>query len=50
MKTVSYPLISNVCALAIGVLLVWWPQAAVIYLVITVGVLFLILPIYTSEY
>lgn len=42
MKTVSYPLISDVCALAIGVLLVWWPQAAVIYLVITVGVLFLI--------
>lgn len=42
MKSVSYPLISDVCALVIGVLLVWWPQAAVIYLVITVGVLFLI--------
>lgn len=42
MKTVSYPLISDVCALAIGVLLVWWPQAAVIYLVITVGILFLL--------
>lgn len=42
MKNLNYPLISSVCALVIGVLLVWWPQAAVIYLVISIGVLFLI--------
>lgn len=31
-----------VCALVLGILLVAWPEAAIIYLVITVGVLFLV--------
>ena len=30
------------CALVIGVLLVAWPEAAILYLVITIGVLFLV--------
>lgn len=42
MKTMNYALISNLCALIIGILLVVWPNAAVNYLVITIGVLFLL--------
>ncbi|WP_291586199.1 HdeD family acid-resistance protein [Bacteroides sp.] len=42
MKTMNYSLIRTVCALIIGLVLVLWPDAAVQYLVITLGVLFLI--------
>ena len=42
MKSWNYAAISSLCALAIGILLVVWPEAAIIYLVITVGVLFLL--------
>lgn len=42
MKSLNYALVSSLCALVIGVLLVAWPDMAVNYLVITVGVLFLI--------
>lgn len=42
MKTMNYALISSLCALIIGILLVVWPNAAVNYLVITIGVLFLL--------
>lgn len=42
MKSLSYAAMSSVCALVIGILLVIWPEAAIIYLVITVGVLFLL--------
>ena len=42
MKSLNYAAISSLCALAIGILLVVWPEAAIIYLVITVGVLFLL--------
>lgn len=42
MKSLNYAAMSSICALAIGVLLVVWPEAAVTYLVITVGVLFLL--------
>ena len=40
MKTMNYSIIRCVCALVIGVLLVAWPEAAILYLVITIGVLF----------
>lgn len=42
MKTMNYSIIRCICALVIGVLLVTWPEAAIIYLVITIGVLFLV--------
>lgn len=42
MKTMNYSMIRCICALVIGVLLVAWPEAAIIYLVITIGVLFLV--------
>ncbi|MBC8594878.1 DUF308 domain-containing protein [Oscillospiraceae bacterium N12] len=42
MKTMNYSLIRTVCAFIIGLVLVLWPDAAVQYLVITIGVLFLI--------
>lgn len=42
MKSLNYAAISSLCALVIGILLVVWPEAAIIYLVITVGVLFLL--------
>ena len=42
MKTMNYALMSSLCALVIGVLLVVWPDVAVNYLVITIGVLFLL--------
>lgn len=37
----NYSIIRCICALVIGVLLVAWPEAAILYLVITIGVLFL---------
>ena len=42
MKTMNYSLVSSLCALVIGILLVVWPGLAVNYLVITIGVLFLL--------
>lgn len=42
MKTINYFILRSVIALAIGILLVVWPDAAINYLVITIGVLFLI--------
>lgn len=42
MKTMNYSIIRCICALVIGVLLVAWPEAAILYLVITIGVLFLV--------
>ena len=41
MKDRSYAVISTLCSLVIGILLVVWPDAAVIYLVIAIGALFL---------
>ena len=38
----NYSIIRCICALVIGVLLVTWPEAAILYLVITIGVLFLV--------
>lgn len=42
MKSVNNTLVSSICALIIGTLLVVWPGVAVNYLVITIGVLFLL--------
>ena len=42
MKTMNYSLIRTVCAFVIGLVLVLWPDAAANYIVITIGVLFLI--------
>lgn len=38
----NYSLIRTICALVIGLVLVLWPNAATNYIVITIGVLFLI--------
>lgn len=37
MKTMNYSIIRCICALVLGVLLVAWPEAAILYLVITIG-------------
>lgn len=42
MKTLSNSLLRSVFSLVIGVLLVIWPEAAMEYLIITIGVLFVI--------
>lgn len=42
MKTMNYFVIRSIFALVLGVLLVVWPEVAINYLVITIGVLFLI--------
>ena len=42
MKTMNYSLIRILFALVIGLVLVLWPNAAASYIVITVGVAFLI--------
>lgn len=42
MKKINYALISSLCALVMGVLLILWPDVAVNYLVIAIGVLFLV--------
>ena len=42
MKSFNYSLFSSLSALVIGILLVVWPGEAVTYLVITIGVLFLL--------
>lgn len=42
MKTISYAMLRAVCALVIGLVLVMFPDQAAEYLVITVGIIFLI--------
>lgn len=42
MKTINYFTLRSVFSVAIGLLLVFWPETAINYLVITIGVLFLI--------
>ena len=42
MKSINYAAMSSICSLIIGVLLVLWPGEAMTYLVITIGVLFLL--------
>lgn len=42
MKSLNYALVSSLCALVIGILLVVRPDIAVNYLIIAIGALFLI--------
>lgn len=42
MKSINYSLIRTIAALIIGLVLVIWPDAAADYLVITIGILFII--------
>ena len=42
MKSINYATMSSICALITGVLLVVWPDVAINYLVITIGVLFML--------
>ncbi len=42
MKTMNYTVVRGICAMVVGLLLVVWPETAIIYLVITIGALFLI--------
>lgn len=42
MKAMNYSLLRTICAFVIGLVLVMWPNDAVRYLVITIGVMFLI--------
>lgn len=46
MRLFGYSVMCSLCALIMGILLVMWPEAAMIYLVITVGVLFLLPGLY----
>ena len=46
MKSFNYAAVSSISALIIGILLVVWPGVAISYLVITIGVLFLLPGIY----
>lgn len=42
MKSFNYPLVCSLCSLIVGILLVAMPGVAAIYLVITIGLLFLL--------
>ena len=42
MKGISFPLIRMIFALIIGLVIVLWPNTAINYMIITIGVLFLI--------
>lgn len=42
MKTMSYSVIKGICAVIMGVLLVTWPETAILYLVIAIGAMFLV--------
>ena len=40
MKALNYSVIRGICAVLMGVLLVTWPEAAIVYLVIAIGAMF----------
>ena len=42
MKALNYSVIKGICAVLMGVLLVTWPEAAIVYLVIAIGVMFFV--------
>ena len=46
MNSINYAVVRSVCAIVIGVLLVVWPDVAINYLVISIGVLFLLPGLY----
>lgn len=47
MKTMNLSILRCICFILVGVLLVAWPEAAVVYLVIAVGAMFLIPGLFT---
>ena len=42
MKALNYSVIRGICAVLMGVLLVAWPEAAIVYLVIAIGAMFFV--------
>ena len=42
MKTMNQSIVRCICFILVGVLLVAWPEAAILYLVIAIGAMFLI--------
>ena len=42
MKTMNYSVIKGICAVIMGILLVTWPETAILYLVIAIGAMFLV--------
>lgn len=46
MKTMNHSILRCICAIIVGVLLVAWPEAAIVYLVIAIGALFFLPGIY----
>ena len=46
MKTMNHSIVRCICAIIVGVLLVAWPEAAIVYLVIAIGALFFLPGIY----
>ena len=42
MKALNYSVIRGICAVLMGVLLVTWPEAAIVYLVIAIGAMFFV--------
>ena len=47
MKTKNYSLLSAICSIVVGIILMMWPDAATSYLVITIGALFFIPGLYS---
>ena len=47
MKTMNHSIVRCICFILVGVLLVAWPETAVVYLVIAVGAMFLIPGLFT---
>ena len=42
MKALNYSVVRGICAVLMGVLLVSWPEAAIVYLVIAIGAMFFV--------
>ena len=42
MKALNYSVVRGICAVLMGVLLVAWPEAAIVYLVIAIGAMFFV--------
>lgn len=47
MRTVNSSIVRCVCAILVGILLVAWPETAIVYLVIVIGALFLVPGMYS---
>ena len=47
MKALNYSVIRGICAVLMGVLLVAWPEAAIVYLVIAIGAMFFVTSVFS---